>query len=74
LTRLHFVAQLYPDRVRPLLDAQEAQAREGIARLKRELPQIPRTQQVNRLGVELRIRQLTALVRWLAVCRKRYAV
>lgn len=73
LTRLHFVAQLQPDQVLPLLDAQEAHAIESIARLKQELPSIPKAQQVNRLGVDLRIRQLTTLVKWLAVCRKHYA-
>jgi hypothetical protein len=72
LTRLYFVSQLHPDQVLPLLDAQEAQVRCGIARLKKQLPEIPAEQLVNRLGVELRINQLTALVKWLVVCRKRF--
>ena len=74
LTRLHFVSQLYPGQVPALLDAQEAQAIKGIARLKKQLPNIPEAQTVNRLGVELRLRQLSALVQWIEVCRKRYAV
>jgi len=72
MTRLHFVSQLYPDQVPALLDAQEAQAHAGIARLKKQLPGIPESQHVNRLGVDLRIRQLTALVDWLVVCRSHY--
>ena len=74
MTRLHFVSQLYPDQVLALLDAQESQAHKGIARLNKQLPEIPESQQVNRLGVNLRIRQLTALVQWLDVCRKHYKV
>ena len=73
MTRLHFVAQLYPDQVLSLLNAQEEQAHKGIARLKKQLPEIPETQWVNQLGVDLRIRQLAALVEWLTVCRKRFS-
>ena len=69
-TRLYFARAIEPDLARTLIDAQVAETRTGLARLQEMLGEIPEEQTFNRLGLELRIRQLTSILDWLAACRK----
>ncbi len=74
ITRLYFVQGLYPARVGPLIDAQLDDVRASLARLERILGDIPSEQTFNRLGVELRLRQLASICDWLEGCRQALAV
>ena len=69
VTRLYFAAALDPARVGPLIDAQLDDVRLSLARLEQLLAEIPVEQPFNRLGVELRVRQLASICDWLAGCR-----
>lgn len=69
ITRLYFVQALDPARIGQLIDAQLDDVRTSLARLEQVLAQIPAHQVFNRLGVELRIRQLASIGDWLASCQ-----
>jgi PadR family transcriptional regulator AphA len=68
-TRLYFEQALNPDRVPALIEAQTAEVRAGLTRLQHIQAELPPEQTFNRLGLDLRIRQLTSLLDWLAECR-----
>lgn len=69
-TRLYFAAALEPALARRLIDNQATVTHAGLDGLKRLLAELPPEQTFNRLGLELRIRQLTSILDWLADCRK----
>jgi hypothetical protein len=51
-----------------LIDDQLVETRAGLARLEQRLNNIPLEQTFNRLGLGLRIRQLTLITDWLEGC------
>jgi DNA-binding PadR family transcriptional regulator len=69
-TRLYFAAALDPALARRLIEDQAAETRAGLDRLTCLLAELPQDQTFNRLGLELRIRQLTSILEWLADCQK----
>ncbi len=69
-TRLYFAATLDPALARHLIEDQKAETRAGLDRLSSLLAELPPNQTFNRLGLELRIRQLTSIIDWLADCQK----
>lgn len=69
LTRLYFARQFDPPLVEPLLEAQTGEIQAGLARLEAQLAEVPASQPINRLGLELRIRQLASVLEWLGDCR-----
>lgn len=70
LTRLYFTQALTPAAVPDLIEAQEAEIRAGIERLQMVLAELPPGQTFNQLSLQLRLRQLTSLLEWLAECRQ----
>lgn len=68
-TRLYFAQALSPDTVPDLIEAQTTEVRAGLTRLQNIQAEFPPNQMVNRLGLNLRIRQLASLLDWLADCR-----
>lgn len=76
-TRVEFTSRLYFARsidvrlAHRLIDEQIAETSAGLARLQQRLTHIPPEQDFNRMGLELRIRQLTLIYEWLESC---YAV
>src|SRR5574341_1241872 len=68
-TRLYFAQALGPKRVLDLIEAQVAEVRGGLARLQSLQAELSPDQTFNRLGLDLRIRQLASLLDWLAECR-----
>lgn len=68
-TRLYFAHALSPDAVPDLIEAQTAEVRSGLERLQAMLAELPPDQTFNRLGLNLRLRQLASLLDWLAECR-----
>jgi len=69
LSRLYFVRQAFPDNTNSLIDAQIADTRTMLTRLQAILPDLPQDQVFNRLGIELRVCQLTSILGWLSECR-----
>ncbi len=68
-TRLYFAQARSPERVLDLIEAQVAEVQGGLARLQSLQAELPPDQTFNRLGLDLRIRQLASLLDWLAECR-----
>jgi len=72
LTRLFFASLPGPatgsELVLRLLQEQAVATRGDLGRLQRRLEQVPANQIYNRLGVELRVRQLRALLEWMESC------
>ena len=73
--RVEFITRLYFARARSvplasdMIDTQTNQTRADVERLRRMLSELPSEQTFNRLGLELRIRQLAAILDWLTECR-----
>jgi PadR family transcriptional regulator, regulatory protein AphA len=65
VTRLYFAALLGEDMPTQLLNAQLAETHSGLKRLEELLAETPREQVFNRLGLDLRVRQLKAILEWL---------
>lgn len=68
-TRLYFALAREHSLARSLIDAQAAAIRSGLARLETSLDELPAGQRFNRLGLALRIGQLTSILDWLDACR-----
>jgi len=68
-TRLYFAHALDPDRLSDLIESQTAEIQSGLTQLQTMLAEIPPEKIFNRLGLELRIRQLSSLLDWIAECR-----
>ena len=71
ITRLYFARALEPEALSPLIDAQIEETRASLVRLQNTLHELPPEQVFNRLGLELRVRQLTSIMNWLADCSSR---
>jgi DNA-binding PadR family transcriptional regulator len=68
LTRLYFARLAGPQQAHRLVDMQIAETRQGLERLRALLAGIPGDQLINRLSLELRIRQLESILEWLQSC------
>jgi len=69
-TRLYFARQRGPEQVERLVEAQTAATRLCLERLQARLAEIPPEQVFNRLGLELRTRQMASVLDWLGECQK----
>ncbi|MFN8528161.1 MAG: helix-turn-helix transcriptional regulator [Anaerolineae bacterium] len=69
LTRLYFVYAVSPDQARKLIAVQIADTHAALGRLHTMLNDTPESQVFNRMGLELRMHQLTSMVDWLANCQ-----
>jgi DNA-binding PadR family transcriptional regulator len=67
-TRLYFAHEIDPRLAHELIDAQIAELRAGLERLEGQLAKIPPEQSFNRLGIDLRLRQLNSILEWLGGC------
>jgi len=68
LTRLYFASQIDEDACSRLLQDQVAFTRRRVTRLQERLDMLPPGQTFNRLGLELRVRQLISTLEWLETC------
>jgi DNA-binding PadR family transcriptional regulator len=68
LTRLYFARALSPEFAHQVVDAQLAGARLGLERLRQLYNETPGDQLTNRLSLELRVRQLESILKWLQTC------
>lgn len=69
ITRLYFASQYNQDMVDALINAQVEETSKGLTRLQKMLDGLPPEQVFNRLGLELRINQLSSILEWLEKCR-----
>jgi DNA-binding PadR family transcriptional regulator len=67
-TRLYFARAINKGLAQRLIDEQIAETRAGMARLQLRLGNISPEQIFNRIGLELRIRQLNLICEWLGSC------
>lgn len=67
-TRLYFARALQPERVPEMVAAQAAEIRARLAELAPQLERLPPGETLNRLSLQLRVRQLTLLLDWVAEC------
>jgi len=68
ITRLYFTSAINPELAGQIIDIQEAEIRDGLGRLQNKL-ETTNEGIFNRLGLELRIRQLESIITWLDECR-----
>jgi DNA-binding PadR family transcriptional regulator len=69
ITRLYFACALDLELARELIDLQIDTVQTNLGRLQDMLVGLPQEQTFNHLGLELRVRQLTSILDWLAECR-----
>jgi len=69
ITRLYFARATSLELAIDLIDAQVVETKAGLERLKTLLDEIPTQYTFNRLGVDLRVRQLASILEWLSHCR-----
>lgn len=67
-TRLYFAFSIDPDLARILIDTQIGETQAGLSRLIGVQSRLPKEQLFNRMGLDLRIRQLNSILEWLASC------
>jgi len=73
ITRLYFAQALDRALTGPLIDSQIDAVQANLARLQEALALLPVEEPFNRLGLDLRVRQLTSILDWLAECRSMLA-
>jgi DNA-binding PadR family transcriptional regulator len=69
ITRLYFAHTQSPALARRVVEAQIAEIRAGLDRLTEMRAELSQDLLFNRLGLDLRIRQLDSILDWLAECR-----
>lgn len=69
LTRLFFIHAAEPENIGQLIDAQITDTRAALTRMQAILAELPPDQVFNRMGLELRVHQLSSVLAWLADCR-----
>ncbi len=69
LTRLCFTYADKPEAASKLIDTQMAATQAGLTYLTEMLAKLPPGRNFNRLGLELRVQQLTSMLDWMAECR-----
>ena len=69
ITRLYFARLESPERAGRLIQVQMEETQRGLVQLCHKLDNIPDNQTFNRLGLELRVRQLSSVLEWLEYCK-----
>lgn len=68
LTRLYFARLRSPVLALRLIGRQKDETRRGLEQLRAKLEDLPADQVFNRMGLELRVRQLASVLDWLEEC------
>jgi DNA-binding PadR family transcriptional regulator len=69
MTRLYFAHGIDRELADKIIETQISETRAGLSRLKALLSKIPEDRLFNRLGLELRVRQLASILDWLNDCQ-----
>ena len=72
ITRLYFINMYFPEKITQTFDQQRAEADTHIQRLEKTLAELPREQIYNRMSLDMRLKQLTLVLKWLADCQKNF--
>jgi DNA-binding PadR family transcriptional regulator len=70
VTRLYFIRLYMPDKLAQVFDQQRAEAENHIHRLEKMSARLPNDQIYNYMSLELRMKQLKAVLEWLDECQK----
>ena len=68
LTRLYFALALYKEQTSDLIDEQISESNKHLEIIKGALDLLPLDKTINRLALELRVRQLESILDWLPQC------
>ena len=74
LTRLYFADQLMPKQAARIYEAQARETARTIRRLRTALAQTPDSQLINRMSIDLRLRQMELIRTWLREIRVRFRI
>jgi len=69
-TRLYFACLIDQEQALNLIESQIDETQSGVKRLEKELANTPGEQIFNRLGLELRVKQLASILDWLSACKQ----
>jgi PadR family transcriptional regulator AphA len=72
ITRLYFAQKLSPKNIPSMLNAQTAEIRAMLVRLEDSQASLAEGQTINRLSLQLRIRQLRSILAWLDECHQAF--
>jgi len=70
VTRLYFLSLYLPGKIAQAFDRQRVEAASHIQRLEKTLTELPHEQIHNRMSLEMRLKQLKAVLEWLDECQK----
>jgi DNA-binding PadR family transcriptional regulator len=70
ITRLYFLNLYLPEKIPPAFDRQREEATSHIQWLENTLAELPHEQIYNRMSLEMRLKQLKAVLEWLDECQK----
>jgi DNA-binding PadR family transcriptional regulator len=70
VTRLYFLRMYMPDKLAQAFDQQRDEAISQLRRLEKTCAELPHEQIYNRMSLEMRLKQLIAVLEWLDECQK----
>jgi DNA-binding PadR family transcriptional regulator len=73
ITRLYFIKLYYPQEAQEMIRDQIERVKAGLGELNEVLSDLPDSQTVNRLALELRINLLTSVINWLGECKDTFS-
>jgi DNA-binding PadR family transcriptional regulator len=69
ITRLYFASALNKELARGMIRVQTGEVEQGIWRIREALAVLPAEQTFSRLGLSMRVRQLSSVLDWLSECQ-----
>ena len=70
ITRLYFLNQYFPEKIAHAFDQQRSEAESHIQRLEDTREHLPDDQIYNRMSLDMRLKQLRAVLEWLDECQE----
>ena len=72
VTRLYFLRMYMPEKIAQTFDQQRVEATSHLRRLEKTYAELPSEQIYNRMSLEMRLKQLNAMLEWLDECQKNF--
>ena len=72
ITRLYFLKQYFPEKIAQAFDQQRLEVEAHIQRLEDTREHLPDDQIYNRMSLDMRLKQLRAVLEWLDECQKHF--
>jgi DNA-binding PadR family transcriptional regulator len=73
ITRLYFLSLYMPEKIPFAFDQQRMEARNHIERLENTYATLPKDEFYNRMSLELRLKQLEAVLEWMDECQNSFS-